>query len=286
MTTHETAPLFSVILTTHNRPAFLREALNSVLGQTLDDFECIVVDDCSEPPASVPDDGRFRLVRLEPARGCAGARNAGIEVANGSYLTFLDDDDIYLPEHLSLLSQSASPDVIVITHSADLASGVPRRYREIGPLPYHSIVNGYTPSMGQACVPRHLCGSFDTTFAGAQDVDWWLTTLRGVDKLISLKQATYLVRHHDGVRQNNGSNARLDGSYKLLEKHALYYSTHSSARWFRFLRIVQMETSRRRAFTAGWRSAISARTFRQLLLTLVSLRHALLRARVQVEQVL
>jgi glycosyltransferase involved in cell wall biosynthesis len=95
----------SVILTTFNRSALVRRAIDSVLGQTLEDFELIVVDDCSTDSTgevvSAIDDPRISLIRNERNLGLAEARNAGIRIARGAFVCFLDDDDELLPDKLS-----------------------------------------------------------------------------------------------------------------------------------------------------------------------------------------
>ncbi len=91
----------TVILPTHNRPALLQEAIDSVLAQTFHDWELLVVDDASNP--MVPEsqkDARIRVLRHEQSRGGAAAKNTGIDHANGEVLAFLDDDDCYMPKYL------------------------------------------------------------------------------------------------------------------------------------------------------------------------------------------
>jgi glycosyltransferase involved in cell wall biosynthesis len=95
-------PLFSIIVPAYGRPQLLAEALGSVLAQTIQDFECIVVDDASPSPVDVPDDPRIRLVRREMNGGLPAARNTGLQHASGRYVVFLDDDDLFTPERLSL----------------------------------------------------------------------------------------------------------------------------------------------------------------------------------------
>ncbi len=93
----------SVVIPYYNREEWLRDALASVLAQTLDDFEVIVVDDGSDERPGFLDeqaDPRIRYVRQEH-RGASAARNHGIRLARGQYVAFLDADDAFLPEKLS-----------------------------------------------------------------------------------------------------------------------------------------------------------------------------------------
>lgn len=95
-------PRVSAIITSHNREHFLREALDSILGQTFHDFEIIIVDDGST--IDIKKNlyeylDKVYYIRTEGV-GRSEARNAGIRVANGEYIGFLDDDDIWLPPKL------------------------------------------------------------------------------------------------------------------------------------------------------------------------------------------
>jgi glycosyltransferase involved in cell wall biosynthesis len=99
------SPLVSAVVTTYDRPSYLRRAVRSVLDQTYDEVELVVVDDHSETPArdhlgSVDLSGltSFQCVRHGENRGANAARNTGIEAASGEYVAFLDDDDRWHPE--------------------------------------------------------------------------------------------------------------------------------------------------------------------------------------------
>jgi glycosyltransferase involved in cell wall biosynthesis len=99
-------PLFSVVIPVYNRAAELRHALLSVLAQTEQDFEVIVVDDGSldDPKKTVAEIGDPRIAVLrQDNRGGAAARNAGIDAAHGRFIAFLDSDDRFLPQHLATM---------------------------------------------------------------------------------------------------------------------------------------------------------------------------------------
>jgi glycosyltransferase involved in cell wall biosynthesis len=97
------APFFSVVIPVFNRAGSLRKAIESVRGQTFQDFEIVVVDDGSnDNPGAVVDgftDSRIRYFRQANAGGGA-ARNHGIDEARGQFIAFLDSDDTFLPHHL------------------------------------------------------------------------------------------------------------------------------------------------------------------------------------------
>ena len=97
-------PFFSIILPTFNRAHLLKRALDSVLAQSFADWELLIVDDGSNDDTRevVQDyllDPRVSY-SFEVNSGPAMARNRGIASAHGEYITFIDSDDEYLPEHL------------------------------------------------------------------------------------------------------------------------------------------------------------------------------------------
>jgi cellulose synthase/poly-beta-1,6-N-acetylglucosamine synthase-like glycosyltransferase len=100
------APFFSVIIPVYDRANALRTAIESVLAQSDQDFEIVVVDDGSrDDPKAVLDafgDPRIRYRRQEN-RGGGAARNTGIDLARGAFVAFLDSDDRFLPDHLKAM---------------------------------------------------------------------------------------------------------------------------------------------------------------------------------------
>ncbi|HLY04389.1 MAG TPA: glycosyltransferase [Rhizomicrobium sp.] len=99
-------PFFSVVIPVYDRAHSIGTALDSVLSQTEHDFEIIIVDDGShDDPQSVVaafNDPRIRFVRQTNGGGGA-ARNAGIDLAGGRFVAFLDSDDTFLPHHLAVM---------------------------------------------------------------------------------------------------------------------------------------------------------------------------------------
>ena len=89
-------PLISVIIPVLNNHKKCNQAVRSVLSQTYPNFELIVIDDCSSPPISLPDDSRIKLFRNRVNEGAAHSRNRGVANAKGEYIAFLDSDDRWL----------------------------------------------------------------------------------------------------------------------------------------------------------------------------------------------
>jgi len=102
----ERQPFFSVILPVYNQPKLVLRALTSLQAQDFQDWECWIVDDGSTDatPAVVQrwiqQEPRCRFLSLSQNQGAAAARNQGIAMAQGTFVTFLDADDWYHPAHL------------------------------------------------------------------------------------------------------------------------------------------------------------------------------------------
>jgi len=113
-------PLLSIIVTTYNRPLFLKRAIESVVEQSNADLELIVIDDGSSPSAesivSNFNDQRIQYI-FQKNKGRSAARNHGMNLAKGEYICFLDDDDIYDKDFCQNLAQEKdNEDVLVFAY--------------------------------------------------------------------------------------------------------------------------------------------------------------------------
>ncbi|EIM65228.1 glycosyltransferase [Desulfobacter postgatei] len=104
----ESKPLISVIMPVYNRVAIVGEAIASVLAQSYHYFELIVVDDCStdatESAVQAFHDDRIRLITLPENKGPSAARNAGLQVAQGEILAYLDSDNTWDDRYLAAIA--------------------------------------------------------------------------------------------------------------------------------------------------------------------------------------
>ncbi len=177
----------SVIIPTHNRAAWVKEAAASVLAQTFGDYELLVVDDGSTDgtgDALAPLNGRLKVLRLEERRGVSAARNRGAASARGEWLAFLDSDDLWLPEKLARQMEylRSHPDCAICqTEEIWIRNGV-----RVNPPQTHRKAGGdiFLPSLARCLVSpsavmlrRRLfeeVGGFDETLPAAEDYDLWL----------------------------------------------------------------------------------------------------------------
>jgi glycosyltransferase involved in cell wall biosynthesis len=97
-------PEVSIVISTHNRSALLAHALRSALVQRTVDFEVLVINNGSTDGTAdlleTFNDSRLRVLRNERSLGATGGRNTGLEVATGTFVAILDDDDIWAPDKL------------------------------------------------------------------------------------------------------------------------------------------------------------------------------------------
>lgn len=181
-------PEISVVIPTFNMARFVGEAVRSVLDQTFADFEVLVVDDGStdntrEVIAAI-DDPRVRYLHQEN-RGLAGARNAGIEAARGSFIAFLDADDLWLPDKLARQRQlfADRPWVGLVYTGAYVMEGgqvfACHRGRYRGHVVRELLtVDNIVVGSGSAAMVRRECfdrvGLFDESLSACEDWDMWL----------------------------------------------------------------------------------------------------------------
>jgi glycosyltransferase involved in cell wall biosynthesis len=116
-------PLVSVIIPAYNRGHTIENAIRSVQQQTYSNWEAVVVDDGSTDDtvqivkSMAKDDNRIRLILHSKNRGAQAARNTGIKSARGSWVSFLDSDDEWLPESLSSRLRKAFDEKVAVVHS-------------------------------------------------------------------------------------------------------------------------------------------------------------------------
>ena len=164
----------------------LREAVDSVLAQSFDDFELIVIDDGSTDatPTEVEKYGsRLRVVRTEK-RGVSAARNSGVALAVGRYIAFLDSDDLWKPSKLVIQARfmAQHPEIqICQTEEIWIRNGV-----RVNPKKTHRKPSGDVflrsldlclVSPSAVMMTRQLfqqLGGFDETFPVCEDYELWL----------------------------------------------------------------------------------------------------------------
>ncbi len=205
-----------------NGQKYIEEAIASVQKQRDCDLELIVVDDGSTdrtPEILQRMTGRVQVVRQDNA-GPAAARNAGIRLAEGDWIGFLDADDLWpddkLSLHLAQLKRAAHAEVVFGWTSAFRLSEDGRKSWEGAP---HFFLN-----VGSALVKREVfekVGLFDESLHYSEDVDWFMRARdKGIQIDFSQDPVLYYRLHPEGISQQRdpGSLQITQVLYKALQR--------------------------------------------------------------------
>ncbi|MBD0388947.1 MAG: glycosyltransferase family 2 protein [Nostoc sp. C3-bin3] len=114
------SPKISVIIPTYNRSYLIKDAIESVLNQTYQDFELIIIDDGStdNTKEALAEYGERLQYIYQENQGRSAARNHGINLAKGEYIAFLDSDDVWFPDKLArqVPILESAPENVVLVH--------------------------------------------------------------------------------------------------------------------------------------------------------------------------
>ncbi|MGO9514299.1 MAG: glycosyltransferase family 2 protein [Steroidobacteraceae bacterium] len=225
-------PLVSVVLPTHNRVDLLAGAVESVLSQTEQRFELIIVDDGSRDAtpeylaALTSRDRRTRSIRFETPRGGAGARNEGIRVSQGDWVAFLDDDDRWLPTKLEKQLTALRAHPTAVAASCGYERVFASRKRQVVAVPASvklsdlfesNVLGSASLCLGSAQALCSIAG-FDTSLVAGQDLDLWVR-LRQLGEIVVCGEPLVLYHVHDGPRITNNMFSQYAGSRRFYFKH-------------------------------------------------------------------
>jgi glycosyltransferase involved in cell wall biosynthesis len=226
------APAVSVILPTKDRPAFLARALDSLATQTFTDFEVQVVNDGGEDITPVLEPFRARGLRITAhrhpvSRGQAASRNTGIAAARGTWIAYLDDDDLYHPDHLQVLVETLTRTGAQVAYTdservveEEVSGRWEERSRELAMShPFdreHFLRDNLTPvnNVMHARACWEAVGPHDETLPVLEDWDYWIRLSRRWD-FLHIPQVTAEVRW-----RQSGANITFQRSHLFPECRA------------------------------------------------------------------
>ena len=228
----------SVVIPTCNRAHFLQAAIQSVLNQTFQDFEIIIVDDASEDGTEQVirsfDDSRIRSIRHESNRGQGATRNAGVRQASGEYVALLDDDDEWLPQKLEkqtvLLDKAPARVGLVYTGFWKIDAGTGRLIASAIPEKRGYVFNDMCADnwIGtcSTVLLRRRCfettGLFDEGLTAGADYDMWLRISKEYD-IEYIREPLVVYRVH-GDRISTNCDSLIRGREELLRKHGSIFA--------------------------------------------------------------
>jgi glycosyltransferase involved in cell wall biosynthesis len=203
-------PKVSVAMSVYNGAEYLRASIDSVLTQTFDDFEFIIVDDGSTDHSAEIirsyTDSRI-VLRQQSNQGVATALNHALRLAHGEYVARQDADDVSLPERFLKQVEflDAHPEVAVVGTAATLIDRTGRRFSTFMPFVRHDrlvkeLKRGVCPLMHGAVMLRRTalaqCGVYNPVFNWIQDVELWLRISQS-HRLANMREVLYQFRKHD-----------------------------------------------------------------------------------------
>jgi len=247
--------MISVIIPTYNAEKYINKAINSVLAQTYQDFEILVIDDGStdntkEAVNSIPDE-RIRYIYQEN-RGPSAARNKGVELSGSEYVAFLDADDFWHPKKLEIQLDvlNKKPDICLVysniimqeevtgakfTKTFDNFKTKERLIKSLIITPFNA------PSPSTVIAKRESLlksGLFDPKIKNGEDLDLWLRIAMNTNFYCVKKPLTTAVRPVSGITRSMKPSKIIENHQYILnkffdetdkEKHFLKYKNAAFA---------------------------------------------------------
>jgi len=238
-----TVPYVSVVVTTYNRAALLKETVSSILSQTFTDFELIIVDNMSTDGTDAYvdsiGDGRVRYFKNQNNGIIAVNRNYGIGKASGRYVAFCDDDDLWMPDKLKAQTvfMDANPDVaLTFGYARDFYCHTPGDAPQDGALRFAkdacdatdsferllfgNNVATVTAMVRKSCLDEAGLFDEDPAFRTVEDYELWLRLARkGAIACIPQTLGRYRL-HSQSVSGNEvGQKKRLLNILEKFKRH-------------------------------------------------------------------
>lgn len=212
-------PLVSVIMPAYNAARYIRESVQSVQNQTFDNWELIVIDDCSEDNTVAvvtqlaQDDSRICVYSNEHNSGVAKTRNRGLELCNGEYVAFLDSDDTWYPEKIEIqlkCFRETGADLICTSYAIVDAQGRKQCEDFLVPecISFHHLLKenviGCSTVMFRRAAGNDVC--FEEDFYH-EDYVLWLRLLKRGYKAIGIKKVLVNYFFHSDSKAGNKRKA-------------------------------------------------------------------------------
>lgn len=233
-------PRASVVVPAYNALGTVEATIRSVLGQTMDDLELVVIDDGSTDGSAelaeelAAGDSRMHVFR-QANGGTAAARNAGIARATGEFVSFLDNDDLWMPRYLELMTTAldSAPEAGLSYTDAWILDDETKRIRTRTVMDFFPTVpaRASVPTllrtmlssnfiMSSVTVRRDVLeqlGGFDPTISGVDDYDLWLRILISGHSVVRAP-GTLLIQRDRPDSQSKNEQKMIAGHAEVLRR--------------------------------------------------------------------
>ncbi|MBZ0306086.1 MAG: glycosyltransferase [Anaerolineae bacterium] len=269
-------PKVSVVMAVYNGLPYLTDAVNSILRQTMPDFEFIIINDASTDKTaevlSQFQDSRLRVVNLEKNEGQTACLNRGLKLAQSPLIARQDADDRSKPNRLAeqVSFLEANPDYLLLGTAGELidnkdnVTGVDRKPVTDGEVRAVFAAKDNCFFHGSVMFRRAVLdqvGLYREGFRNSQDYDMWLR-ISEIGKIANLPEPLYQYRLHAG-QMTFTSYYRMKAEWKLAQELAdaraakgddsAEYETGAEALKVRFSNFVPTRQEQRRAMAELWR---------------------------------
>jgi glycosyltransferase involved in cell wall biosynthesis len=225
----------SIIITTHNREKLLPRAINSVLAQTYDNLEIIIIDDASIDNTEkiikkyIDKNPKIKYIKHKKSMGANVARNVGIKLASGLFIAGLDDDDAFHPKRIELLVKNYSDDYSLVTSNDIMVnnSGYKKTTTKPKTITLEKMLNANIIG-NQVLIKRErllALDGFDEALTASQDYDMWLRVVEKYGKaLVVQKGLQYIYISSTTRRISSIGNKKFSGYFNFYKKHKKLFS--------------------------------------------------------------
>ncbi len=243
----EQSSLVSIIMPAYNSAAFISEAIQSVLDQTYQNWELLIIDDASTDKTHSNyevfqnKDSRIKLFKNTSNQGAGITRNKGIEEAKGVYIAFLDADDQWLPDKLKVQLEFMATHDLAMTYSSynlmdESGKMLNKKVDALPILTYQKLLkSNYVGNLTGIYNVKKLGKIFCPELRKRQDWGLWLTILSKIDltKGIEKPLANYRIRE-DSI--SNNKTALLKYNYLIYSEFLKYNRLKSLVKMWVFLK--------------------------------------------------
>ena len=278
------APLVSVIIPAYNSEKYIAGAVRSVLAQSYENIELIIVDDGSEDGTTgvlsgILSGGAYTLISL-PHSGQSAARNAGVNAAHGKWIYFLDSDDLITPDAIEKLVSAGE------AHSADIAFSDISRVRsspgdvpppagsaEISPVSPDELIRGYfRRAYAVTAIGSLLKRSFlleahigFKALPWCEDIFFIWDMLAELSSAVKVNAPLYIYVDRPGSLMNGTDADRIIETYKKVKYYEFSEKLDKTLTRFIIPRFVwsSMNTMAKRAPFREWKRAADAMEYRE-----------------------
>lgn len=229
----ESGPLVTTIIPTHNRAELLERAIDSVLEQTWENMEIVVVDDASDDDTPQllknlsAQYSHIRVVRNKTSKKAAASRNIAISHAKGEFITGLDDDDYWRPTRIERLMEEFEEGFsAVCSYDKMVMEGREVVWKKPSMITLDDLL--YYNRVGNQVLTKkeylQSVGGYDEDLPSAQDYDLWIRLVQKHGPIHTVPSPLQIVNMEEDRDRISTSDDKMAGYKKCYKKHEKWMS--------------------------------------------------------------